>query len=41
MKKKLFTRNFTFLILGQISSLLGNYTLKFLWGAAGGPGQSA
>ena len=24
-----FTRNFTFLILGQISSLLGNYTLKF------------
>ena len=29
MKKKLFTRNFTFLILGQISSLLGNYTLKF------------
>ena len=29
MKKKLFTRNITFLILGQISSLLGNYTLKF------------
>ena len=28
-KQKLFTRNFTFLILGQISSLLGNYTLKF------------
>ena len=26
---RLFTRNFTFLILGQISSLLGNYTLKF------------
>ncbi|OUP48783.1 MFS transporter [Lachnoclostridium sp. An181] len=26
---KLFTRNFTFLILGQVSSLLGNYTLKF------------
>ena len=29
MKSKLFTRNFTFLILGQISSLIGNYTLKF------------
>ena len=29
MKPKLFTRNFTFLILGQISSLIGNYTLKF------------
>jgi MFS family permease len=29
MEEKLFTRNFTFLILGQISSLLGNYTLKF------------
>ena len=29
MKKKLFTRNFTFLILGQISSLIGNYTLRF------------
>ena len=29
MKSNLFTRNFTFLILGQISSLLGNYTLKF------------
>ena len=29
MRDKLFTRNFTFLILGQISSLLGNYTLKF------------
>lgn len=28
-KQKLFTRNFAFLILGQISSLLGNYTLKF------------
>lgn len=27
--ERLFTRNFTFLILGQISSLLGNYTLKF------------
>lgn len=26
---KLFTRNFIFLILGQISSLIGNYTLKF------------
>lgn len=29
MKRKLFTRNFTFLILGQSSSLIGNYTLKF------------
>ena len=29
MKDKLFTRNFTFLILGQVSSLIGNYTLKF------------
>lgn len=29
MKEKLFTRNFTFLILGQVSSLFGNYTLKF------------
>ena len=29
MKPKLFTCNFTFLILGQISSLIGNYTLKF------------
>lgn len=29
MKQKLFTRNFTFLILGQISSLVGNYTLRF------------
>ena len=29
MKEKLFTRNFTFLILGQVSSLLGNYPLKF------------
>lgn len=26
---RLFTRNFTFLILGQVSSLFGNYTLKF------------
>ncbi len=26
---KLFTRNFVFLILGQITSLFGNYTLKF------------
>ena len=25
----LFTRNFTLLVLGQVSSLLGNYTLKF------------
>ena len=29
MKQRLFTRNFTFLILGQLSSLVGNYTLKF------------
>ena len=29
MKQKLFTRNFTLLILGQVSSLMGNYTLKF------------
>lgn len=29
MRDKLFTRNFTFLILGQVSSLIGNYTLKF------------
>lgn len=29
MKDKLFTRNFIFLILGQVSSLIGNYTLKF------------
>ena len=29
MRQKLFTRNFTLLILGQISSLMGNYTLKF------------
>ncbi len=28
-QQKLFTRNFTFLILGQVSSLIGNYTLKF------------
>ena len=28
-KQKLFTRNFTFLILGQVCSLIGNYTLKF------------
>ena len=28
-KKKLFTRNFTFLILGQATSLFGNFTLKF------------
>ncbi len=27
--KRLFNSNFTFLILGQISSLVGNYTLKF------------
>lgn len=29
MKEKLFTRNFTLLILGQVFSLLGNYSLKF------------
>ena len=29
MKQKLFNRNFNLLILGQASSLLGNYTLKF------------
>lgn len=29
MKEKLFNRNFSFLILGQVSSLLGNLTLKF------------
>ncbi len=29
MGQKLFTRNFTLLILGQASSLIGNYTLKF------------
>lgn len=28
-KEKLFTHNFTLLILGQVSSLTGNYTLKF------------
>lgn len=28
-KERLFTRNFTLLILGQVSSLTGNYTLKF------------
>ncbi len=28
-KKKLFTRNFTFLILGQATSLFGNFALKF------------
>jgi len=27
--EKLFTRNFTFLVLGQVSSLFGNYILKF------------
>ncbi len=29
MEQKLFTRNFTLLVLGQLSSLLGNITLKF------------
>ena len=28
-RSTLFTRNFTLLVLGQVSSLLGNYTLKF------------
>lgn len=27
MKQKLFTRNFTLLILGQTSSLIGNYSV--------------
>lgn len=29
MKEKLFTKNFTLLILGQVSSLFGNFVLKF------------
>ncbi|HJD21246.1 MAG TPA: MFS transporter [Candidatus Gemmiger faecigallinarum] len=29
VRSTLFTRNFTLLVLGQVSSLLGNYTLKF------------
>src|SRR5699024_4065857 len=29
MKEKLFNSNFSFLILGQVSSLLGNLSLKF------------
>lgn len=29
MKQKLFTRNFTLLIFGQVSSLIGNFSLKF------------
>lgn len=29
MKEKLFSRNFTMLILGQVSSLFGNVILKF------------
>lgn len=29
MNQKLFTRNFTFLILGQCFSLIGNFTLRF------------
>ena len=28
-EKRLFTPNFTFLVFGQVSSLIGNYTLKF------------
>ena len=28
-RQPLFSRNFTLLILGQVSSLIGNYTLKF------------
>ena len=29
MKEKLFNRNFTLLLMGQVFSLIGNYTLKF------------
>lgn len=29
MKEKLFTKNFTLLVLGQVSSLFGNFILKF------------
>lgn len=29
MKQKLFTKNFTLLVLGQVSSLFGNFILKF------------
>ncbi len=29
MTERLFSRNFTFLILGQVTSLIGNFTLKF------------
>lgn len=29
MSQKIFTKNFTLLILGQVCSLIGNYTLKF------------
>lgn len=29
MKQNLFTRSFTLLLLGQMFSLIGNYTLKF------------
>ena len=28
MKQKLFTKNFTLLVLGQLSSLFGNYILR-------------
>ena len=28
MEKKLFTKNFTLLVLGQVSSLFGNYILR-------------
>lgn len=29
MSEKLFTKNFTLLVLGQVSSLFGNFILKF------------
>ncbi len=29
MKQRLFSKNFTLLVLGQISSLFGNYIIKF------------
>ena len=28
MKEKLFTKNFTLLVLGQVSSLFGNYIMR-------------
>ncbi len=30
MKQRLFSKNFTLLVLGQISSLFGNYIIKFV-----------